>query len=186
MKKISILFVIVSFFACNGKKIPQTQPNKGRRTASSSQPTSVKDSILAKPLKNETLFNVEGSYSLEPSDSDCKFDLTLYRETGQLRYKLFTKTRNLMGSAEIELNEKKDGYYLDLKDLEWSENEGSLNDEGEPIEDDIKIPTSVREFLPGTMMLPSASFMAASTPKAPLSARVWLRTSVVLSVTGEK
>lgn len=144
MKKISILFVIVSFFACNGKKIPQTQPNKGRRTASSSQPTSVKDSIPAKPLKNETLFNVEGNYSLELSDSDCRFDLKLFREKGQLRYTLVTNTRDLTGAAEIELNDKKDGYYLDLKDLEWSENEGSLNDEGEPIEDDIKIPTTVQ------------------------------------------
>jgi len=145
MKKLLFPFVILSFFGCNGNQIPQTKPNKDKRiSVSSHQPTPVKDSIPTKRLKNETLFNIEGSYSIELSDSNCKFDLTLYREKGQLRYKLVTKTRNLTGTAEIELNEKKDGYYLDLKDLEWSENEGALNDEGEPIEEDIKIPTTVQ------------------------------------------
>jgi len=145
MKKLLFPFVILLFFACNGKQIPQTKPNKDKRIAvSRPQPTSVKDPIPAERLINETLFNVEGSYSLEPSNSDCKFDLTLYRQKGQLRYKLVTKSRNLTGAAEIELNEKKDGYYLSLKDLEWSENEGALNDEGEPIEEDIEIPTTVQ------------------------------------------
>lgn len=145
MKKLLFPFIILSFFGCNGNQIPQTKLNKYKRISGSSpQPTPVKDSIPTKRLKNEPLFNIEGSYSLELSDSDCKFDLTLHREKGQLRYKLVTKTRNLTGAAEIELNEKKDGYYLDLKDLEWSENEGALNDEGEPIEEDIKIPTTVQ------------------------------------------
>ena len=145
MKKLFIPFVILLFFSCNGNQTSQTKTHNDKvKRVSSPQQTPVKDSLPAKPLKNKPLFNVEGSYSLEPSDSGCILDLILYREKGQLRYKLVTNTRDLTGIAEIELTEKKDGYYLDLKDLEWSENEGALNDEGEPIEKDIEIPTSVQ------------------------------------------
>ena len=148
MKKLLIPFVIVLLFACNGKQISKAKPNTDTViTESSPQPTPVKDSIPAKRLNNKTLFDIEGSYSLEQSESSCKFDLTLYREKGQLRYKLVTNTRNLTGAAAIELNERKDGYYLALKDLEWSENDGALNDEGEPIDASIKLPTSVEGIL---------------------------------------
>ena len=61
--------------------------------------------------------------------------------------KLVTKTRDLTGAAEIELNKKKDDYYLAPNNLEWSENEGALNVEGEPIEADIKLPTDVQAVL---------------------------------------
>ena len=148
MKKLLIPFVIVLLFACNGRQISKAKPNTDTViTESSPQPTPVKDSIPAKRLNNKTLFDIEGRYSLEQSESSCKLDLTLYREKGQLRYKLVTNTRNLTGAAAIELNEKKDDYYLAPNNLEWSENEGALNVEGEPIEADIKLPTDVQAVL---------------------------------------
>jgi len=147
-KQLLFLAILPLVICCNGKQTSQAKPNTDKGiTESSPQPTPVKDSIPAKRLKKETLFDIEGRYSLEPSESSCKFDLTLYREKGQLRYKLVTNNRNLTGAAEIELNERKDGYYLALKDLEWSENEGALNDEGEPIDADIKLPTAVQGIL---------------------------------------
>lgn len=65
----------------------------------------------------------------------------------QLVYKLTTNKRTLADKAEIELTERKDGYYLTLKNIEWSENEGTLNDEGEPIDPDITLPTEVQGIL---------------------------------------
>jgi hypothetical protein len=63
MKKLVFPFVILSFFACNGKQITQAKPNKNKSiTVAIPQPTAVKDSIPANRLNNETLFKVEGSY----------------------------------------------------------------------------------------------------------------------------
>ena len=53
----------------------------------------------------------------------------------------------LTDKAEIELNEKKDGYYITFNNIEWSENEGALDDDGEQIDKEIVLPTTVQGVL---------------------------------------
>lgn len=89
------------------------------------------------------LFNIEGNYEFRKEETSCKMNLTLYYQKNQLKYKLKTNTREFSDDAEIELNEKKDGYYIRFKNIEWSEYLGGLDNEGEPIDKNIAIPKNV-------------------------------------------
>ncbi|MFV0470407.1 MAG: hypothetical protein ACK5L7_00005, partial [Paludibacteraceae bacterium] len=44
-------------------------------------------------------------------------------------------------------NDKKDGYYLTLKNIEWSENEGALDEEGEQVDDSVELPKEIQGVL---------------------------------------
>lgn len=89
------------------------------------------------------LFNIEGNYEFKKEETICKMNLTLYYQKNQLKYKLKTNTREFSDDAEIELNEKKDGYYITFKNIEWSEYLGGLDNEGEPIDKNLSIPENV-------------------------------------------
>ncbi|MCX8534360.1 hypothetical protein [Chryseobacterium luquanense] len=89
------------------------------------------------------LFNIEGNYEFKKEETTCKMNLTLYYQKNQLKYKLKTNTREFSDNAEIELNEKKDGYYITFKNIEWSEYLGGLDNEGEPIDKNLSIPENV-------------------------------------------
>lgn len=86
------------------------------------------------------LFNIEGNYEFKKEETTCKMNLTLYYQKNQLKYKLKTNTREFSDNAEIELNERKDGYYITFKNIEWSEYLGGLDNEGEPIQKDLSLP----------------------------------------------
>ena len=91
-----------------------------------------------------TLFDIEGSYALIDTATSCKLSLNLFYKSNELNYQLITNTKKYADKAIIELNEKKDGYYITFKNIEWSENEGTLNDEGEPIDKEISLPQDIQ------------------------------------------
>lgn len=94
--------------------------------------------------KNEKLlFDIEGEYSFKANVTDCKINLTLYYTNNQLKYKLKTNTREIFDNASLELNETKDGYYIILENIEWSEYLGALDEEGNPIEENLSLPQEI-------------------------------------------
>ncbi|MFY1045499.1 hypothetical protein [Chryseobacterium sp. GP-SGM7] len=106
----------------------------------------ISEDKMASPNNSEKnkaiLFKIEGIYEVK-KEKDCRMSLILYYQKNQLKYKLKTETHEFSDNAEIELNEKKDGYYITFKNIEWSEYLGGLDNEGEPIDKNLELPNSV-------------------------------------------
>lgn len=147
--KIFISFIALLFFiSCTESKTTNfTNPISKKKIKTDSIKVDSITTIEPKITKQTTLFEIAGNYILENKDTDCKFNLRLYYKNDQLFYQLNTHTRKLTDKAEIELNEKKDGYYITFNNIEWSENEGALNDDGEQIDKEIALPTAVQGVL---------------------------------------
>lgn len=94
--------------------------------------------------KNEKLlFDIEGEYSFKDELTGCKLNLTLYYNNNQLKYKLKTNTRELSGNAILELNERKEGYYITFENIEWSEYLGAIDPEGESPDENLALPQEI-------------------------------------------
>lgn len=101
-------------------------------------------------LQNNTLlFEVAGNYKVEENDYSCQLQLKLFYKKGKLHYDAQTNSRKLNSEAELALNEKKDGYYLTLKNWEWSEYEGAIemHESGEQVEKDLGLPKDIQGVL---------------------------------------
>lgn len=146
MKKLPLLFAFLFLISCTENK--QSNNIKNTDTTKNITPSSVDTPIVTQkdtnPEDAPTLFKIEGNYSVEENESSCKLELKLYYKNKQLYYQLVTNTKKYADKAEIELNEEKDGYYITFKNIEWSENEGALDDEGEPIDKEITLPQDIQ------------------------------------------
>ena len=93
--------------------------------------------------------NFQGNYTIEDNDYGCELNLTLFYENNKLKYKLITGTRELSDDVEIELNEEKNGYYITLTNIEWSECKmieyDAENDE--QIDSDLPLPVGIQGSL---------------------------------------
>mgnify|MGYP003585327353 CR=1 FL=1 len=89
------------------------------------------------------LFDIEGEYFFKAETTGCKMNLTLYYANNQLKYKLKTNTREISDNATLQLNERKDGYYITFENIEWSEYLGALDEEGNPIEENLSLPQEI-------------------------------------------
>ena len=149
MKTAPLLLCVLIFISCNEENKTNHRSKEKIEKIVNAEPKQAKTDTLVKTKSTikKTKFPIEGTYVTEDDDSTCKMKLTLSYKADQLVYKLTTNTRTLTDKAEIELNEHKDGYYLTLKNIEWSENEGALNDEGEPTNPDITLPTEIQGAL---------------------------------------
>ena len=148
MKTPFILSALLFLMACTESKTANsTNPIAKKKIKTNSIKIDSISTIEPKITKQTTLFEIAGNYILEDNDTDCKFDLSLYYKNDQLFYQLHTNTRKLTDKAEIELNEKKDGYYITFNNIEWSENEGALDDDGEQIDKELVLPTTVQGVL---------------------------------------
>ena len=149
MKTAPLLLCVLIFISCNEENKTNHANKKKIEKVVHAEPKQAKTDTLVKPQSTgkKTLFPIEGTYVIENNGASCKMSLVLSYKADQLVYKLTTNTRTLTDKAEIELNEHKDGYYLTLKNMEWSENEGALNDEGEPTDPDITLPTEIQGAL---------------------------------------
>lgn len=99
---------------------------------------------------NNLLFDIEGNYTLKQvleQETDCKIFLSLFYKNGVLKYDMETNTRKLSGNAEIDLNERKDGYYITFKNIEWSEYLGVIDTENETSEEDMPLPKDIQGVL---------------------------------------
>ena len=98
--------------------------------------------------KQDLLFEIEGNYKLKKDViTDCKISLSLLYKNGILKYNMETNTRKLSGDAEIELNENRDGYYITLKDIKWSEYLGTIDNDGAESENDLPLPEDIQGVL---------------------------------------
>lgn len=147
MKILFILLSLLFFISCSETKKANTIQNQttDKSIATNNHQVDSTTIIQSKIAKPATFFEIVGNYILDSNDADCKFNLTLYYKNDQLRYKLTTNTRKLANKAEIKLNENKDGYYITFKNIEWSENEGTLNNDNEDKE--IALPSTVQGVL---------------------------------------
>ncbi|WP_025142147.1 hypothetical protein [Pedobacter jeongneungensis] len=149
MKITPVLFCFLILISCNEEKKVHLADRKKSDMIVNAKPKLAKTDTLVKTTSSikKNIFPIEGKYVIQKDDSSCEISLVLFYKRDQLVYKLTTNTRTLTDKAKIELNEAKDGYYLTLTNIEWSENEGALNDEGEPIDPDITLPTEVQGLL---------------------------------------
>jgi len=145
MKTLFILSALLFLIACTESKT--ANPIAKEKIKIDSIKVDSTNAVEPKITKPTPLFEIAGNYILENNDTDCKFNLRLYYKNDQLFYQLHTNARKLTDKAEIELNEKKDGYYITFNNIEWSENEGALDDDGEQIDKEIVLPTTVQGVL---------------------------------------
>ena len=106
----------------------------------------VKISDQTKKYSN-LLFDIEGNYYFKNDIADCKIHLSLFYKYGILKYNMETNTRKILGNAIITLNERKDGYYIKFKDIEWSEYLGAIDAESETPEENLPLPQDVEGAL---------------------------------------
>jgi hypothetical protein len=89
---------------------------------------------------------IEGTYVVinEPEESDqCAIKIIIKKASEGYIYKFKTETRSLSGKLSVEATERKDGYYINLEGIEWSEYEGELNDDGEAKATDLALHTGI-------------------------------------------
>lgn len=143
-----ILFLILIFAlqSCNNKTVKQEKVE-----IQNTEQKNITDTIqyAVQPARsNDLLFDIEGNYTLKQDVvTDCKIFLSLFYKKGVLKYNMETNTRELSGNAKIDLNEKKDGYYITFKNIEWSEYLGAIDTEGETSEEDLPLPQDIQGVL---------------------------------------
>lgn len=149
MKKNTLLIIITFMLAtqsCSKDKNSQTETASKIDTAETENHKK-SDISLEKDLeKNQDLiFDIEGDY--ESKDTDCKMNLKLYHAEGKLKYDLKTDRKKITDFATLELNEKKDGYYITLKNIEWSENLGATDSDGNAMDKNLPLPQEIQGSL---------------------------------------
>lgn len=87
-------------------------------------------------------FEIEGEYRFADDVANCEMRLNIFSVKGILKYELKTGERNVIGDAEIS-KEYNGPYYITFKDIEWSENKGFIDPEGNAPEEDLPIPTEI-------------------------------------------
>ncbi|MCH5720093.1 hypothetical protein [Niabella hibiscisoli] len=117
----------------------------------------LKDSLPENPTEmskagadtTKYLFEIEGLYKLTDTIGDCKMELRIFRNKKQFNYQLKTATRQWQGDVLLSFNEKKDGYYITLKGIEWSEYEGVVDpdEQDEQPEEEKALPQEVQGVL---------------------------------------
>lgn len=146
MKKILLLLIIVFVLqSCENKREKHKSIEISKK-----EPQNITDTVqnIVQPIKNnDLLFDIEGNYTFKDDLTDCKISLSLFYKNGVLKYNMNTNTRKLSGIAKINLNERKDGYYITFENIEWSENMGAINTEGESSEENLPLPQDIEGVL---------------------------------------
>lgn len=149
-KQTFILISTLLLYACHGDRAQKTTLTNEREKLITKADTIV----LSPENKNKDtaagmLFDVKGTYVLEEDQSSCKIVLNIDAVNKQYKYKLETNTRNLQGAIDFKLNEKGDGYYVALKNIEWSEYEGAIKfgENGEQIDNGLALPQDIEGIL---------------------------------------
>ena len=147
MKKLFTFLLAIAFLfqSCGN----ETEKQKSIKI-SIKEPKNITDTVqnIVQPIKNnDLLFDVEGNYTFKDELTDCKISLSLFYKNGVLKYNMNTNTSKLSGVAKIDLNERKDGYYITFENIEWSEYLGTIDPEGETSEEDLPLPQDIEGVL---------------------------------------
>lgn len=108
----------------------------------------VSDSISESSVENnpqekfDLPFEIEGKYHFEDEVASCKMSLEIFSVKGILKYKWETGARTINGDAEIS-KEENGNYCITFKGIEWSENKGFIDPEGDTPEENLPIPTTI-------------------------------------------
>ncbi|MFT4663755.1 MAG: hypothetical protein ACI9XB_000696 [Gammaproteobacteria bacterium] len=93
------------------------------------------------------LADIEGVYAFSDTLSKCNLTLEITNEIESYEYKLKTPTRSLTGKISIEENKGNDTYNLTLNGIEWSEYYGALDENSEPIDQNVSLPKGLEGTL---------------------------------------
>ena len=118
MNKLTILILILSFYACdsNKKKEPEISIKKSQ-------------SLIENSNKDED--PVAGIYSAimdSNNADDCKLIIELVKTKGNYIFSLKTNSRSIKGKAKLVTNESGEKYVV-LEDIPWDEYEGDISNE---------------------------------------------------------
>lgn len=152
-----IVVLLLSCISCKDRKANTAYDAVDKNSAGLSKVyTKTKtDSIVNQAGKiktdrvNKFIFDIEGTYTFKDEPSKCDLTITIFKADGDYKYKLITTERNLSGGISLELNERKDGYYINFKGIEWSEYEGAIEaDENEnEVEKEVELPTDLNGLI---------------------------------------
>nr|WP_314491831.1 hypothetical protein [uncultured Chryseobacterium sp.] len=155
MKNTTIIITLIFAFAIqscvkkddkqieNTAKVNATSIDSLAKQNDSLQPDSSQKNITE---NNDLLFDIEGLYQSK-ENANCKMDLKLYYSEGKLKYDLKTDRQTLTDFASLTLDEKKEGYYVTLKNIKWSENVGTVDSEGDAIDKNLSLPNEIQGSL---------------------------------------
>lgn len=156
MNKITLIITLVFAFAtesCTKKEENQIE-NAPKVTALSTDTLTKDNDSIKSDISSENdlaenkdqLFDIEGNY-LSKDNANCKMSLKLYYSEGKLKYDLKTEHKKITDFAILELNEKKDGYFITLKNIEWSENLGATDSDGNTTDKNLPLPKEIQGSL---------------------------------------
>ena len=136
MNKITILILILSFYACDSNKKKQPEISK------KNPQTVIEDS-------NKKEDPIEGIYTAVVDSNnadDCKLTIELVQSNGKYKFTLKTNSRNIKGKANFVTNESGEKYIV-LEDIPWDEYEGDISNEEDSMKTkEIEIPKGI-DFL---------------------------------------
>jgi len=92
---------------------------------------------------NETIFqadDITGYYQIIDS-SYCKFDLEITKSDNQYFYNINTENQNFKGEMEISVSDNE--IIISFTEIEWAEYGGMLDDDGEPVRNDLEKPIGI-------------------------------------------
>lgn len=151
MKNKFIIYFLILFlmFSCKEKveeKIEEEPLEEVVETEVVSDSISESSVEIIPQEKFDLPFEIEGNYYFKDDVADCKMSLEIFSVKGNLKYKWETGARTVHGDAEISIGNN-GNYYINFKDIEWSENKGLIDPEGDTPEEDLPIPTTIMAAL---------------------------------------
>ena len=149
---IVIFFLLLLLSSCQNTNADKTVSASSIRDSISKPETSLtaksdhKEISIDTVKRTESAKLIEGTYVVinEPEESDqCAMTIIIEKASGRYTFKFITESRSLSGKLSVEATESKDGYYISLEGIEWSEYEGELDDEGEAKAKDLPLPNGI-------------------------------------------
>ncbi|MEJ7559271.1 MAG: hypothetical protein WKF66_13255 [Pedobacter sp.] len=87
----------------------------------------------------------------EPDElAKCSITITIFKVGQRYNYRFKSDSRVLEGKVSLEANENKDGFYITLEGIEWSEYEGELvidEDGSSSSKEELKIPVGIQGLI---------------------------------------
>ncbi len=141
MKKTLAIIIILLIFSC--KKVTKISESKNT-------------SNISKELKKEQIQtdkatilipkNIEGTYT-NSEETECNIKLIITKKGKEYFYQIKTDKRILNGKISFCENIDEKESCLNFSGIEWAENNGQLDENGEPINDNLKLPIGIEGTL---------------------------------------
>ena len=139
MKNITSILILIFIFSCN----QTTKINETKKKLNVSKELKKE---LVKTVNTKLLIpkNIEGTYT-NSKETECKIQLIITKNGKEYFYKIKTDERLLNGKVSFYKNENE--VYINFCGIEWAENNGELNENGEPKDENLKLPIGIEGLL---------------------------------------